>query len=114
MNFLRMRNRLINRRGWNRRVATLAARLHPGVDTWAGIEATPAFLGRPLLSQAEARDIRDFWLRRIEEERRVAPGETEEVAPSDTGAGGGTHPIFNIKGTLSGRFSCTSITTTET
>ncbi len=52
MSFLRMRNRFMTR-GMNRRVATLAARLCLGVDTWKGIEATPSFSGRPLLTPAE-------------------------------------------------------------
>lgn len=44
--------------GWNRRVATLAARLLLGVDTWEGIAACPGFTGSPLLTAKEAMMIR--------------------------------------------------------
>jgi len=53
MSFLRLRNRLMIQRGWNRRVATLAARLLLGVDTLEDIAATPTFFGTPLLSESE-------------------------------------------------------------
>ena len=43
--------------GWNRRVATLAARLILKVDTWRGIAACRTFRDRPLLSVAEAKMI---------------------------------------------------------
>jgi hypothetical protein len=45
--------------GWNRRVATLAARLILGVDTWDDIGSTLSFHGTPLLSIREAQMIRD-------------------------------------------------------
>lgn len=57
MNFLRRRDSLMNAFGWNRRVATLATRLASGADTWESIASTPSFLGRPLLSTQEAKDI---------------------------------------------------------
>jgi hypothetical protein len=93
MSFLRLRNRLMIRRGWNRRVATLAARLYLGVDTWEGIQATPGFRGTPLLSQSEAMKI-----------QCGVSSETEGVAPPVTGAGCDIHPKFNVKGTQTGRF----------
>lgn len=58
MNFLELRNFLMVAFGWNRRVATLATRLANGADTWESIASTPSFLGRPLLSTQEAKDIR--------------------------------------------------------
>jgi hypothetical protein len=45
--------------GWDRRVATLAARLILGIDTWDSIASTPSFYGNPLLSINEAQMIRD-------------------------------------------------------
>lgn len=92
MSFLRIRNGLMLQHGWDRQVATLAARLYLGVDTRGGIKATPSFLGRPLLSHSEWAQI-----------CHVGPSETEEVAPSDTGAGSNVHPTFNVKGTQTGR-----------
>ena len=95
MSFLRTRNRLMIQTGMSRRVATLAARLYLGVDTWEGIAATPGFLGNPLLSHAEVTQI-----------GCNVPGRLEGVAPPVTGAGHGMHPKFNIKGTQTGRTQC--------
>lgn len=95
MSFLRIRNRLMLRRGMCRRVATLAARLYLGIDTWRGIAATPGFSGTPLLTLTEVMQI-----------RRIVPGETEGVASPVTGAGCDTHPKFNIVGTQTGRTQC--------
>ncbi len=103
MSFLRMRDKLMTR-GMNRRVATLATRLSRGVDTWEGIMATPGVLGLPLLAHADVVSILVAFGATEAETWHVAPSETEEVAPSDTGAGGDMHPTFNIKGTQSGRF----------
>ncbi|KPK54175.1 MAG: hypothetical protein AMS22_06340 [Thiotrichales bacterium SG8_50] len=58
MRFTELRNILMTL-GWDRRVATLAARLILGVDTWEGIAACRTFLGNPLLSLGEATIIRD-------------------------------------------------------
>jgi len=59
MRFLELRNMLMEQLKWDRRVATLAARLILGVDTWESIASTPNFTGRPLLSLYEAKMIRD-------------------------------------------------------
>jgi hypothetical protein len=59
MRFLETRNLIMTQLGEDRRVATLAARLMLGVDTWEGIAACDSFTGRPLLSLAEAKMIRD-------------------------------------------------------
>lgn len=59
-NFLEIRNSVMEQLGWNRRVATLAARLYLGVDTWKSIAMCPGFRGTPLLSFEEAKMIRDF------------------------------------------------------
>jgi hypothetical protein len=59
MRFLETRNLMMTQLGWNRRVATLAARLVLGVDTWDGIAACDSFHGYPLLSLTEAKMIRD-------------------------------------------------------
>jgi hypothetical protein len=59
MRFLDTRNTLMEGCGWDRRVATLAARLILGVDTWDSIASTPSFRGTPLLSIREAQMIRD-------------------------------------------------------
>jgi hypothetical protein len=92
MSFLQTRTRLMIQHGWGRRVATLAARLYLGVDTWEGIAATPGFRGTPLLSQPEAVRI-----------GCDVPGRLEGAAPPVTGAGRVIHPTFNIKGTQTGR-----------
>ena len=105
MSFLRTRNRLMNQLGMDRLVATLDARLSLGVDTWEGIMATPGFLGLPLLTHPEVVSILVAFGATEAETWHVASSETEEAAPSDTGAGGDMHPTFNIKGTQSGRFS---------
>lgn len=107
LNFLLTRKCLMDGLGWNRRVATLATRLAYGIDTWEGIASTPSFLRLPLLSQKEVMDIRTagFELIRDTENWRVVLSETEEVAPSDTGAGSDMHPTFNIKGTQTGRWA---------
>jgi hypothetical protein len=63
MSFTKTRNLLMLHLGWNRRVATLAARLLLGVDTWEGIGACRSFRGRPLLSVDEAKMIRDEFTR---------------------------------------------------
>lgn len=60
MKFTETRNTLMQV-GWNRRVATLAARLILGVDTWESIASTPGFHGTPLLSKDEIDMIRDQW-----------------------------------------------------
>jgi hypothetical protein len=105
MSFLRTRNRLMIQRGWNRRVATLAARLSLGVDTWEGIEATPSFRGLPLLTGTEVMYILKAFGIRAAETWHVEPSETEGVAPPVNGAGGGVHPTFNVVGTQTGRWS---------
>lgn len=54
MSFLRLRNALMARYGWDRRIATLAARYYLGVDTpedWHS--ATQGDYGRSLLTQGE-------------------------------------------------------------
>jgi hypothetical protein len=43
--------------GFNRRVATLAARLILGVDTFNTIAQCPSFCGNPLLSESEKKLI---------------------------------------------------------
>lgn len=58
MKFLEARDSFM-RLGWNRRVATLAARLCLGVDTVEGILSTPGFRG-PLLTPDEAEMIRPY------------------------------------------------------
>ena len=57
MRFLETRNLMMTQLGWNRRVATLAARLVLGVDTWEGIAACRTFRDLPLLSPGEAVSI---------------------------------------------------------
>ncbi|MHC4188422.1 MAG: hypothetical protein ACYSUB_01935 [Planctomycetota bacterium] len=52
---------MIEQCGWNRRVATLAARLMLGVDTWESIGASLDFDERPLLTVEEAKTIRDTF-----------------------------------------------------
>ena len=59
MRFLETRDTMIKQLGWNRRVATLAARLLLGIDTWEGIAACLSFGGTPLLTASEAITIRD-------------------------------------------------------
>jgi hypothetical protein len=56
--FTELRDELMVRHGWCRRVATLAARLRLGVDTVADLEAAERGRFRsPLLSQAEYREV---------------------------------------------------------
>ena len=58
MRFLDMRNMLMERHGWGRRVATLATRLYLGVDTpadWASADV--GGYGRSIISQSEYRMI---------------------------------------------------------
>jgi hypothetical protein len=62
------RNMLMDELGWNRRIATLAARLAMGVDTWESIELTPNFNDNPLLYEHEIRMIRTIGLETIREE----------------------------------------------
>jgi len=57
--FLETRNLMMEQLGWDRRVATLGARLILGVDTWAGIGACLNFIDAPLLTIEEAQMIRD-------------------------------------------------------
>jgi hypothetical protein len=57
--FLETRNLMMKQLGWNRRVATLGARLLLGVDTWEGIGVCSNFTGAPLLPAEEAKMIRD-------------------------------------------------------
>ena len=59
MKFLETRNTLMTAMNWNRRVATLAARLALGVDTWDDIASCPGFDGRPLLGVTDAMEIRE-------------------------------------------------------
>lgn len=59
MRFLETRNLMMEQLGWNRRVATLAARLLLGVDTWEGIASCTTFRDTYLLTIKEARMIRD-------------------------------------------------------
>jgi len=68
MRFLETRKLLMDELGWTRRVATLAARLAAGVDTWESIESTPSFHNNPLLSEHEKRMIRTIGLETIREE----------------------------------------------
>jgi hypothetical protein len=56
--FLETRNLMMLRLGWDRRVATLAARLLLGIDTWDSIASTPSFRGKPLLNSTEAATIK--------------------------------------------------------
>jgi hypothetical protein len=58
-NFLETRNLMMGQLGWNRRVATLAARLLLGVDTWDIIAACSDFHDYPLLTVGEATMIRN-------------------------------------------------------
>jgi hypothetical protein len=58
LSIIELRNLLMRQHGWNRRVATIAARLYTGVDTPADIEAAAqGDYGRPLLSEGEYRAI---------------------------------------------------------
>lgn len=50
--FTQLRDTWITR-GFNRRVATLYARLQLGIDTFESIALTPSFSGKPLLSRKE-------------------------------------------------------------
>lgn len=68
MGFLKLRNLLMDELGWNRRVATLAARLAMGVDTWEGIDACCSFNGNPLLYLGEKYKIKVVGLKTIREE----------------------------------------------
>jgi len=62
MRFLKLRDMLIEQRGWNRRVATLAARLYLGVDTPVDLVAvTQGDWGRTLLTEGEYRTVLDCW-----------------------------------------------------
>lgn len=56
--FLELRNLLMEQHKWNRRVATLAARIYAGVDTFADIQASAeGSYGCPILSQSEYMEI---------------------------------------------------------
>lgn len=57
MRFLELRNQYMSKFSWNRRVATLAARLTLGVDTVDGILACETFRGNTLLSRDEYREL---------------------------------------------------------
>jgi hypothetical protein len=58
MIFLELRNMLMDQHGWNRRVATLAARIYLGVDTADSIHsASLGDYGRSILSEGEYRTI---------------------------------------------------------
>jgi len=57
MSFLNLRNKYMEL-GMNRRVATLAARIALGVETFEDIARTPGFTGRPLLWPEEASAIK--------------------------------------------------------
>lgn len=61
MRFLETRNLMMKQLGWNRRVATLAARLLLGVDTWESIASCTTFRDTYLLTIKEARMIRDTF-----------------------------------------------------
>jgi hypothetical protein len=67
MRFLETRNLMMTQLGWNRRVATLAARIVIGVDTWEGIAACPGFHGDPLLSLTEVNIIRHQFRAKLRE-----------------------------------------------
>jgi hypothetical protein len=56
--FLELRNLLMEQHKWNRRVATLAARIYAGVDTFDDIAAMAnGDYGRAILSQSEYAEI---------------------------------------------------------
>jgi len=56
--FLELRNTLMAQHGWNRRVATMAARLYLGVDTPDDLAATQeGEWGYALLTEGEYRTI---------------------------------------------------------
>lgn len=65
--FLETRNLMMTQLGWDRRVATLGARLVLGVDTWDGIAACPDFHGDPLLSLTEVKMIRNQFRAKLRE-----------------------------------------------
>jgi len=56
--FFETRNLMMGQLGWNRRVATLGARLLLGVDTWESIGACLNFIDAPLLTVEEAKMIK--------------------------------------------------------
>ena len=62
--FLEIRDLMMSQLGWNRRVATLGARLLTGADTWESIASCTSWVEKPLLSIEEAKMIRDFVCRR--------------------------------------------------
>ena len=59
--FLELRNLLMDQHSWNRRIATMAARIYMGVDTPADLEASQGGAdGIPypiLLTEGEYREI---------------------------------------------------------
>jgi hypothetical protein len=57
MSFLRLRNIIMFDHECGRKVATIAARMVLGVDTWEGIFACDQFTGRPLLTHDEAQHV---------------------------------------------------------
>jgi hypothetical protein len=58
ISFLELRNMLMEQHKWNRRVATLAARIYKGIDTFDGLAAmAEGDYGRPILSQQEYMEI---------------------------------------------------------
>ncbi len=59
--FLETRDMMMSQLGWNRRVATLAARLLLGVDTWEGIASCTTFRDSHLLTVKEAIIIRNTF-----------------------------------------------------
>jgi hypothetical protein len=62
MRFREMRNLLMLQHRWNRRVATIAARLYLFIDTPESLQsAASGEYGRPLLSEAEYRKICQAW-----------------------------------------------------
>ena len=62
MRFLKLRNLLMDAMGWDRRVATLAARLYLGADTPESIKAMSyGDYGRSILSEGEYREICLNW-----------------------------------------------------
>ena len=60
--FLEIRNLMMEQHGWNRRVATIAARLYLYIDTPESLQAAASGEhGRPLISESEYRQICRAW-----------------------------------------------------
>ena len=58
LNFLEMRNLLMEQHGWDRRVATMAARIYMGIDTPTDLAATQeGNYPTTLLTEGEYRNI---------------------------------------------------------